>query len=53
MWWKLFALVLGMLIVGNREVDLPEELAFGSVPYFLDDTGKDAQLVDGDRKSVV
>lgn len=47
MWWKLFALVLGMLIVGNREVDLPEESVFGSVPYFLDDTGKDAQLVDG------
>ncbi len=47
MWWKIFALVLGVLLAGNREMDLPEESTFGSVPYFRDDTGRDAQLVDG------
>lgn len=47
MWWKIFVLVLGVLLAGNREMDLPEESTFGSVPYFRDDTGKDAQLVDG------
>lgn len=47
MWWKIFALVLGVLLAGNREMDLPEESTFGSVPYFRDDTGRDAQLVEG------
>ena len=43
---KIFVLLLGMILVTNSGIEI-EESVFGSVPYFRDDTGRDAQLVDG------
>jgi len=47
---KILVLLLGMILVTNSGIEpqeVIEESVFGSVPYFRDDTGRDAQLVDG------